>query len=87
MALKKVEQEEAVENQEFTEEAIGKLEDDEFLNEDDVKPYERSAFMEKNDVKLDDQTGEQSCWLSTSSKLDDMSLGANLTENNVLSRR
>lgn len=87
MALKKVEQEEAVENQEFAKEAIGKLEDDEFLNEDDVKPDERSAFMEKNDVKLDDQTGEQSCWLSTSSKLDDMSLGANLTENNVLSRR
>lgn len=34
MALKKVEQEEAVDNQEFTEEA-GKLEDDELLNEED----------------------------------------------------
>ncbi|KAK9276401.1 hypothetical protein L1049_005934 [Liquidambar formosana] len=40
MALKKVEQEEAVDNQEFTEEAIGRLEDDEFVNEDDVKADE-----------------------------------------------
>ncbi|XP_052172511.1 protein PHOTOPERIOD-INDEPENDENT EARLY FLOWERING 1 isoform X2 [Diospyros lotus] len=37
MALKKVEQEEEVDNQEFTEEAIGRLEDDEFINEDDTK--------------------------------------------------
>jgi SNF2 family DNA or RNA helicase len=37
MALKKVEEEEAVDNQEFTEEAIGRLEDDEFANEDDLK--------------------------------------------------
>ncbi|PSS13807.1 Protein PHOTOPERIOD-INDEPENDENT EARLY FLOWERING like [Actinidia chinensis var. chinensis] len=37
MALKKVEQEEAVENQEFTEEVIGRLEDDEFINEDEMK--------------------------------------------------
>ncbi|OVA11469.1 SNF2-related [Macleaya cordata] len=37
MALKKVEQEEAVENQEFTDEAIGRLEDDELVNDDDVK--------------------------------------------------
>lgn len=43
MALKKVEQEEAVENQEFTEEAIGKLEDDEFINEDDIKVDESAA--------------------------------------------
>ncbi|KAL8204879.1 hypothetical protein R6Q57_010502 [Mikania cordata] len=35
MALKKVEQEEAVDNQEFTEDAIVKLEDDELLNEED----------------------------------------------------
>ncbi|CAA2954562.1 PHOTOPERIOD-INDEPENDENT EARLY FLOWERING 1 isoform X1 [Olea europaea subsp. europaea] len=40
MALKKVEQEEAVDNQEFTEEAIAKLEDDELVNEDDMKPDE-----------------------------------------------
>ncbi|XP_041028492.1 protein PHOTOPERIOD-INDEPENDENT EARLY FLOWERING 1-like isoform X2 [Juglans microcarpa x Juglans regia] len=37
MALKKVEEEEAVDNQEFTEEAIGRLEDDDFVNEDDLK--------------------------------------------------
>lgn len=37
MALKKVEQEEAVDNQEFTEEATGRLEDDEFVNEEDMK--------------------------------------------------
>ncbi|KAL6971215.1 Pharynx and intestine in excess protein 1 [Sarracenia purpurea var. burkii] len=37
MALKKVEQEEAVDNQEFTEEVIGRLEDDELINEDDIK--------------------------------------------------
>ncbi|CAI9097423.1 OLC1v1033851C2 [Oldenlandia corymbosa var. corymbosa] len=42
MALKKVEQEEAVENQEFTEEAIGKMEDDEFVNDDDVKADEKA---------------------------------------------
>ncbi|XWS57208.1 hypothetical protein CRYUN_Cryun09bG0154400 [Craigia yunnanensis] len=40
MALKKVEQEEAVDNQEFTEEAMSKLEDDEFVNEDDLKADE-----------------------------------------------
>ncbi|KAL3533921.1 hypothetical protein ACH5RR_007442 [Cinchona calisaya] len=40
LALKKVEQEEAVENQEFTEEAIGRLEEDEFVNEEDLKPDE-----------------------------------------------
>ncbi|KAJ6963829.1 protein PHOTOPERIOD-INDEPENDENT EARLY FLOWERING 1-like isoform X2 [Populus alba x Populus x berolinensis] len=40
MALKKVEQEEAVDNQEFTEEAIGRLEDEEFVNDDDMKADE-----------------------------------------------
>ncbi|GAA0144325.1 hypothetical protein LIER_04807 [Lithospermum erythrorhizon] len=37
MALKRVEQEEAVDNQEFTEETIGKLEDDELGNEEDMR--------------------------------------------------
>ncbi|XP_058088358.1 protein PHOTOPERIOD-INDEPENDENT EARLY FLOWERING 1-like isoform X2 [Magnolia sinica] len=41
MALKKLEQEEAVENQEFTEDAIGRLEDDEIGIEDDVKPDDK----------------------------------------------
>ncbi|KAL3534187.1 hypothetical protein ACH5RR_002648 [Cinchona calisaya] len=40
MALKKVEQEEAVENQEFTEEAMGRLEEDECVNEEDLKADE-----------------------------------------------
>ncbi|XP_057547488.1 protein PHOTOPERIOD-INDEPENDENT EARLY FLOWERING 1 isoform X1 [Amaranthus tricolor] len=40
MALKKVEEEEAVDNQEFTEEAIERLEDDDLGNEDIVKPNE-----------------------------------------------
>ncbi|XP_076901176.1 protein PHOTOPERIOD-INDEPENDENT EARLY FLOWERING 1-like [Bidens hawaiensis] len=35
MALKKVEQEEAVDNQEFTEDGIAKVEDDELLNEEE----------------------------------------------------
>ncbi|KAL6522407.1 Pharynx and intestine in excess protein 1 [Orobanche minor] len=38
MALKKVEEEEAVDNQEFTEEAVGKLDDDELANEEEMKP-------------------------------------------------
>lgn len=37
MALKKVEEEEAVDNQEFTEETVGKLEDDELANEEEMK--------------------------------------------------
>lgn len=48
MALKKVEQEEAVDNQEFTEEAIGRLEDDDLVNEDDVKvdePADQGGWM------------------------------------------
>ncbi|KNA09216.1 hypothetical protein SOVF_155580 [Spinacia oleracea] len=40
MALKKVEEEEAVDNQEFTEEAIGKLEDEDLGNEDIIKADE-----------------------------------------------
>ncbi|KAI9122384.1 hypothetical protein K1719_007073 [Acacia pycnantha] len=46
MALKKVELEEAVENQEFTEEAIGRLDEDEFVNEDDTKVDEPSELAE-----------------------------------------
>jgi SNF2 family DNA or RNA helicase len=53
MALKKVEEEEAVDNQEFTEEAIGRLEDDEFANEDDPKV---------------DEPVDQGGWITTSTK-------------------
>ncbi|KAF9604006.1 hypothetical protein IFM89_039360 [Coptis chinensis] len=55
MALKKVEQEEAVDNQEFTDEAIVRLEDDEFGNEDDMK------FDEKI-------SGDQSGWITVVDK-------------------
>ncbi|KAL6633748.1 hypothetical protein ACP70R_026419 [Stipagrostis hirtigluma subsp. patula] len=57
MALKKLEQEEAVDNQEFSEEVAGRLEDDELANEEDVKPdehineehkYNSDADKEKN---------------------------------------
>ena len=41
MALKKLEQEEAVDNQEFSEEVAGRPEDDELVNEEDVKPDEQ----------------------------------------------
>ncbi|TVT99739.1 hypothetical protein EJB05_54878 [Eragrostis curvula] len=40
MALKKLEQEEAVDNQEFSEEVAVRPEDDEFVNEEDLKPEE-----------------------------------------------
>ncbi|GFQ05438.1 protein photoperiod-independent early flowering 1 [Phtheirospermum japonicum] len=52
MALKKVEEEEAVDNQEFTEEAVGKLEDDELANEEEMKPdgpAEHTALTAKSD--------------------------------------
>ncbi|KAI3743381.1 hypothetical protein L1987_61089 [Smallanthus sonchifolius] len=48
MALKRVEQEEAVDNQEFTEDAIGKLEDDELLNEDGIAPVEENLQTTKS---------------------------------------
>ncbi|GER52476.1 helicase [Striga asiatica] len=52
MALKKVEDEEAVDNQEFTEEAVWKLEDDELANEEEMKldgPAEPTALIAKSD--------------------------------------
>ncbi|KAI7733700.1 hypothetical protein M8C21_018678, partial [Ambrosia artemisiifolia] len=48
MALKKVEQEEAVDNQEFTEDTVVKLEDDELLNEEDgIIPVEENPQTPK----------------------------------------
>ncbi|CAA6665108.1 unnamed protein product [Spirodela intermedia] len=84
MALKKVELEEAVENQEFTEEAISKLEDDELVNEDDVKADELPISVNMDDVKPDKKTSEQNLWLSTVTNLGDGSAGVNLSEENVL---
>lgn len=56
MALKKVEQEEAVDNQEFTEEPIGRMEDDEFVNEEDLKDDEPADEGGLN-TSLDKETG------------------------------
>lgn len=55
MALKKVEQEDAVDNQEFTDEGLVRNEDDECGNEDDVK------YDEKN-------SGDQSGWITVADK-------------------
>lgn len=85
MALKKVELEEAVENQEFTEEAISRLEDDELVNEDDVKADELPTNVNTDDPKLDKKTSEQKLWLSTVTDLGDGSAGVKLAEENVLS--
>ncbi|KAL0359443.1 UNVERIFIED_CONTAM: protein PHOTOPERIOD-INDEPENDENT EARLY FLOWERING 1 [Sesamum angustifolium] len=52
MALKRVEEEEAVDNQEFTEEGVGKLEEDELVNEEELKPdcpAEHTALVAKSD--------------------------------------
>ncbi|XP_051138731.1 protein PHOTOPERIOD-INDEPENDENT EARLY FLOWERING 1 isoform X2 [Andrographis paniculata] len=53
MALKKVEEEEAVDNQEFTEEAVGKVEDDELANEE-IKPDEGPTEPTSLNVKSDE---------------------------------
>ncbi|KAM0829553.1 hypothetical protein ACQ4PT_066800 [Festuca glaucescens] len=46
--LKKLEQEEAADNQEFSEEVAGRLEDDELVNEEDGKPDEHTAEEHKH---------------------------------------
>lgn len=72
MALKKVEQEEAVDNQEFTEEVIGRLDDDDLANEDDMKPDEKIAE-------------ERSCWNSVENRDDDGTLfGSNVNDEKAL---
>lgn len=62
MALKKLEQEEAVENQEFTEEAIGRMEEDEYVNEDDLKV---------------DEPVDQGGWITTANKETQVILAGN----------
>ncbi|XP_073107085.1 protein PHOTOPERIOD-INDEPENDENT EARLY FLOWERING 1 isoform X5 [Elaeis guineensis] len=72
MALKKVEQEEAVDNQEFSEEVIGRLDDDDLANEDDMKPDEKIAE-------------EQSCWTSVGNRDDESTLcGSNVNDEKAL---
>ncbi|KAF3788946.1 PHOTOPERIOD-INDEPENDENT EARLY FLOWERING 1 protein [Nymphaea thermarum] len=65
MALKKVEEEEAVDNQEFTEEAIGKLEEDEFVNEDDAKFDEKIPEVQSIStvVKAENETPKDEGYL------------------------
>ncbi|KAH9624629.1 hypothetical protein KSS87_000784 [Heliosperma pusillum] len=61
MALKKVEEEEAVDNQEFTEEAIGKLEDEDFTNEDATKVNEsvdQGALIVASTSAMDSTTND-----------------------------
>ncbi|KQK08524.1 protein PHOTOPERIOD-INDEPENDENT EARLY FLOWERING 1 isoform X1 [Brachypodium distachyon] len=48
MALKRLEQEEAADNQEFSEEAAGRLEDDELVNEEEAKRDEHSSEDNKH---------------------------------------
>ncbi|XP_030525754.1 protein PHOTOPERIOD-INDEPENDENT EARLY FLOWERING 1 isoform X2 [Rhodamnia argentea] len=69
MALKKVEQEEAVDNQEFTEEAISKMEDDELVNEDDLK---------------DDEPTDQAGPIPTLNKEDALTGGSDFNEDRAL---
>ncbi|KAK9096057.1 hypothetical protein Sjap_021554 [Stephania japonica] len=66
MALKKVEQEEAVDNQEFADEGIGRMEDDDFGNE--------------GDVKLDEKLPSNHNWITVADKDDGSNL--NLHEQN-----
>ncbi|KAM3298267.1 hypothetical protein ACQJBY_039958 [Aegilops geniculata] len=48
MALKRLEQEEAADNQEFSEEVAGRLEDDELVNEEDTKPDDHTSEEHKH---------------------------------------
>uniref|UniRef100_J3LG01 DNA helicase n=1 Tax=Oryza brachyantha TaxID=4533 RepID=J3LG01_ORYBR len=48
MALKKLEQEEAVDNQEFSEEVAGRLEEEDLVNEEDAKHDEHTNEEHKN---------------------------------------
>jgi len=59
MALKKLEQEEAADNQEFSEEVAGRLEDDELVNEEDGKPDEHTG-EEHNKHQTSDVDKEKS---------------------------
>ncbi|KAM3320528.1 protein PHOTOPERIOD-INDEPENDENT EARLY FLOWERING 1 isoform X1 [Capsicum chacoense] len=55
MALKKVEEEEAVDNQEFTEETVVRMEDDELGNDDEMKadePADHEALVTTSNTEL-----------------------------------
>ncbi|XP_054803873.1 protein PHOTOPERIOD-INDEPENDENT EARLY FLOWERING 1 isoform X2 [Prosopis cineraria] len=87
MALKKVELEEAVENQEFTEEAIGRLDEDEYINEDDIKVDEPSELAEsvsksskENALMLVGSDPKEERHLSVSIKDDDVDMLADVKQ-------
>ncbi|KAJ8767933.1 hypothetical protein K2173_020873 [Erythroxylum novogranatense] len=85
MALKKVEQEEAVDNQEFTEEAIGRLEDDEYAIDDDVKAdepadLEMTPYNRESVVKVDPVVPFEEKTLTFASNEDDVDMLANVKQ-------
>ncbi|KAF5743891.1 protein PHOTOPERIOD-INDEPENDENT EARLY FLOWERING 1 isoform X2 [Tripterygium wilfordii] len=87
MALKKVEEEEAVDNQEFTEEAIGRLEDDELANEDELKADEpldqgslMTAYDKDNEMMLDGNGHNEEQALSFADKDDDVDMLADVKQ-------
>ncbi|KAG7581718.1 Myb-like domain [Arabidopsis suecica] len=78
MALKRVEQEEAVDNQEFTEEPVERPEDDELVNEDDIKADEPAdqglvaAGLAKEEITLShSDIRDERAVITTSSQDDD----------------
>ncbi|KAI4348769.1 hypothetical protein L6164_009450 [Bauhinia variegata] len=86
MALKRVEQEEAVDNQEFTEEVIGRLEDDEYGNEDDMKVDEPehgasvSNLSKENLLMLNGSDPKEERPLSVAGKEDDVDMLADVKQ-------
>ncbi|CAN4095126.1 unnamed protein product [Withania somnifera] len=87
MALKKVEEEEAVDNQEFTEEAIVRLEDDELGNDDETKgdePADPEALVTTSSKELvamsnvSDPLQEQA--ITFAGKEDDIDMLANVKQ-------
>ncbi|KAM7467771.1 hypothetical protein LguiB_015333 [Lonicera macranthoides] len=87
MALKKVEQEEAVDNQEFTEEVVARMEDDEFVNEDEMKGddyADQSALVatssKDNGVILDGSDPNEERAITCAVKDDDVDMLADVKE-------
>ncbi|XP_058207569.1 protein PHOTOPERIOD-INDEPENDENT EARLY FLOWERING 1 isoform X1 [Rhododendron vialii] len=87
MALKKVEEEEAVDNQEFNEEGIGRLEDDEFINEDDLKVDEAadpngliSTSNKENGVIINGSDVNEETTLTLVAKEDDVDMLADVKQ-------
>ncbi|XP_066322316.1 protein PHOTOPERIOD-INDEPENDENT EARLY FLOWERING 1-like isoform X2 [Miscanthus floridulus] len=72
MALKKLEEEEAVDNQEFSEEVAGRPEEDELVNEEDGKPDEH--INEEHKYNSSDVEKEKHITLSTKRLSDEKAL-------------